>query len=325
MEYLQEYGVYLLRIITTVVAILITAAGLFAIASKSKDKAGEKIKIKSLNKKYQELAKAIAEKVLDKKALKKYHKALKSQKDKKNSKHVYVLQFDGDIKASPVSHLRQEVTALLALPFKPDEVVICIESPGGGVPHYGLAASQLERITSAGIPLTACVDKVAASGGYLMAAVADKILAAPFAIIGSIGVVAQLPNFNRFLKKHDIDYEQITAGQFKRTLSLFGENTDDGRKKFQEDIEDIHVIFKQAVKHNRPAVDIDAVATGEHWLAKQALQYRLVDELCTSDDYLLNLSKTTDIYEISYTTKKTLLEKLTGNIQQACSQLFSAF
>ena len=108
---------------------------------------------------------------------------------------------------------------------------------------YGLAASQMQRIRDKKLKLTVCVDKVAASGGYMMAVVADKIIAAPFAVLGSIGVLAQVPNFHRLLKKHDVDFEMLTAGKYKRTLTMFGENTDKGREKFQEDIEDTHVLF----------------------------------------------------------------------------------
>lgn len=323
MDFLRDYGLFLLQAMTTVVAILIATAGIVALASKSKDKG--KIRIKSLNDKFQDMVEAISDEVLSKKERKQLKAQLKPKKDDKPRPRIFVLHFDGDIKASPVAHLREEVNALLTLPYKIDEVIVCIESPGGMVPGYGLAASQLARLKTAGITLTACVDKVAASGGYLMAAVANKILAAPFAIVGSIGVVAQLPNFHRFLKKHNIDFEQITAGEFKRTLSTFGENTAAGRQKFQEDVEDIHTLFKDAIKTNRPNVDIEKVATGAHWLAKQAQEYNLVDELITSDDYCLQLCKHADLFELRYATKKSLTEKISGTIYKSWSQITSVF
>ncbi len=190
---------------------------------------------------------------------------------------------------------------------------------------YGLAASQLRRIRDAGIPLTASVDKVAASGGYMMACVADRIIAAPFAIIGSIGVVAQLPNFNRLLKQHNIDFEQHTAGEFKRTITMFGENTDSGREKFQEELEETHQLFKSFVHDNRPQVDIDAVATGEHWYGSQALSLRLVDDLKTSDDYLLEASKDRDLYGIHYKAHKSLQQKVMGGLGELTERLRSGF
>ena len=151
--------------------------------------------------------------------------------------------------AHEVESLREEITAIISIanPSK-DKVLIRLESGGGVVHGYGLAASQLQRIKSAGIPLSVAIDKVAASGGYMMACVADEILAAPFAIVGSIGVIAQIPNFNKILKKNDVEFEQITAGEFKRTLTLFGENTDKAREKFREEIEQTHDLFKTTLE-----------------------------------------------------------------------------
>ena len=223
---------------------------------------------------------------------------------------MFVLNFHGDIRATAVTSLREEVTAVLTAAQPEDEVLVRLESAGGLVHGYGLAAAQLLRIRDRRLKLTVAVDKVAASGGYMMACVADRIIAAPFAILGSIGVIAQLPNFNRLLKKHDVDFEQFMAGEHKRTVTLFGENTDKGRQKFQEEIEDIHNLFKDFVRNHRPQVDRERVATGEHWFGARALDCRLVDELRTSDDYLLDASASADLYEIIYTGKKPWLARL---------------
>jgi serine protease SohB len=259
---------------------------------------------------------------------KKLHKAKKKQAklDKKQSKkasneagdtdeakaksRVFVLNFNGNITASATSHLREEITAVLTQATANDEVLVRLESPGGMVHSYGLASSQLDRIRKAQIPLTVCVDKVAASGGYMMACVADKILAAPFAIIGSIGVVAQLPNFNRVLKKHDVDYEILTAGKYKRTMTMFGENTTKGRKKFVEDLEDVHKLFKAHVSSRRPQLDIEKIATGETWYGSQALEMAMVDDVQTSDEYLVSRIKEADVFEVAYVHKKKLHQRL---------------
>lgn len=224
-------------------------------------------------------------------------------------KRVYVLDFDGDIKASEVDSLREAITAVLTLARPIDEVVVRLESPGGMVHSYGLAASQLGRIKARNIPLTVCVDKVAASGGYLMACLADKIVAAPFAIIGSIGVVAQVPNVHRLLKKHDIDVEVLTAGQYKRTLTILGENTEQGRAKFLDDLHETHVLFKEFVSTNRPVVDIEEVSKGEIWYGQRAIDKKLIDEILTSDDYLQASAANADIYQVSYEEPKNLAEK----------------
>ena len=234
----------------------------------------------------------------------------KRKKDKQKKPSLFVLDFKGDIKATQVEQLREEISAILTIATNEDEVVIRLESPGGIVNGYGLAASQLQRLRDKSIPLTVCIDKVAASGGYLMACVAHQIIAAPFAIIGSIGVVAQLPNFHRLLKKHNIDVELLTAGEYKRTLTLFTENTDSEREKFQEDIDTIHQRFKDYVLTNRTHLDIEQVSKGEHWIAKDAIELKLVDKLQTSDDYINDKIATHRCFQISIKGKQLLADKL---------------
>ena len=240
---------------------------------------------------------------------------LEGQKDR-----TFVIHFDGDTAASGVDFLSVEISAVLTMAGPNDEVVVCLESPGGMVHSYGLAASQMMRIRNKGIPLTAIVDRVAASGGYLMAAVANRILAAPFAVIGSIGVVAQIPNLHRLLKKNDVDVEVLTAGKHKRTLTLLGENTDEGREKFREELEDVHALFQEFVAENRPELDIEAVATGEAWYGKRALELKLVDGLATSDEYLIELCETRDVFEVAWEeTKKPIdrvLDKFNGMLDR---------
>lgn len=234
---------------------------------------------------------------------------------------VWVLDFKGSMDAHEVNSLREEITAVLAA-FKPqDQVVLRLESPGGMVHGYGLAASQLQRLRDKNIPLTVTVDKVAASGGYMMACVADKIVSAPFAIVGSIGVVAQMPNFNRFLKSKDIDIELHTAGQYKRTLTLLGENTEEGREKFREELNETHQLFKDFVKRMRPSLDIDQVATGEHWYGQQAVEKGLVDEINTSDEVILSLMEGREVVSVRYMQRKRLIDRFTGSAAESADRL----
>lgn len=322
MHFLADYGLFLAKAVTIVLAILIVFLGILSLTLRGKVKAKEKLEVKNLNEKYKQMRRILKHATLNKSLLKCFLKEEKqTEKSQKNSnavrKKIYVVEFHGDMRASTVKNLREEITSILMIATPDDEVVVCLDSPGGMVHTYGLAASELARIRQRQIPLTAIVDKVAASGGYLMASVANRIIAAPFAIIGSIGVLAQLPNFNRLLKKHDIDYEQITAGEYKRTLSLFGKNTDKGRKKFQEEINEVYELFKKFVTEYRPQLDINKVATGEYWFGTRALELNLIDELMTSDDYLLKASETADVYKICYSTRKTLGEKLSLTTQAA--------
>lgn len=310
----MDYAEFLLRTVTLVVAVIVVLVTIAALRSKGRSKGSGHLDVHKLNDFYKALRERLEHSLLDKAELKALHKAAAKQAkiDKKagaSKPRVFVLDFDGDIKASATSSLRHEVTALLSMASATDEVVVRLESGGGMVHSYGLASSQLARIRDAGIPLTICVDKVAASGGYMMACIGQKILAAPFAILGSIGVVAQLPNVHRLLKKHDIDFEVLTAGEYKRTLTVFGENTDKGREKFQEDLETTHVLFKNFVARYRSQLVIDEIATGEVWLGIAALEKQLVDELKTSDEYLAERAREADLFQLHYAEKKSLPER----------------
>lgn len=321
MELLAEYGLFLAKVITMVIALVIVASMLFGSSVKVGHREKGRITVTKLNDRFDDMAKVLKHAVLDekifkrlekskKKAQKHLHKSRDKEAEKERKKRVFVLEFDGDIKASATSELRETITTIITMAEPKDEVVVKLESQGGVVHGYGLAASQLARITQKEIPLTVCVDKVAASGGYMMACVANKILAAPFAIIGSIGVVAQLPNFHRVLKKHDVDYEMFTAGEYKRTVTMLGENTDKGRQKFKDDLEDIHELFKDFISEHRTSVKVEDVATGEVWFGSRALAKNLIDGIATSDEYLLDLHPDADIYAVHYEQKKALHEKL---------------
>ena len=230
---------------------------------------------------------------------------------KKNDQKIFVLDFKGDIQASAVDTLREEITLILATAKAGhDRVIVRLESAGGMVHGYGLAAAQLVRLRDAGFHVTICVDKVAASGGYMMACIANEIVSAPFAVVGSIGVVAQVPNFNRLLKQHNVDFELYTAGEYKRTVTMFGENTPEGKAKFEEELQQTHSLFKHFVEKYRPQLDVAKVATGEHWYGEDARALNLVDKLQTSDEYLLSLLSQHDVYVINTRKRPTFGEKL---------------
>ncbi len=340
MEFLYQYGLFLAQVVTFVAAILVVVGGIVAMGQRQRAEQHEgHIEIRDLNDKYKQIGEAIQqvvsdpeelkeERKQDKKADKKKAKEAKKQRKKgsedkpSDRKRLYVLGFEGDIKASATDNLREEISAVLCQAREQDEVLVRVESPGGLVHGYGLAASQLQRIRDAGVPLTIAVDKVAASGGYMMACVANKIIAAPFAVLGSIGVMAQLPNFHRLLKKHDIDFELYTAGEYKRTLTMFGENSDKGREKFLEELEETHELFKDFVSTNRPELDIAKVATGEVWYGQQAVSEGLVDEIQTSDAFIQQHLADWDIYDVRFVHKKNWQEKLGFAAEGAMEKAF---
>jgi serine protease SohB len=322
MDLLSQYALFLAKAVTSVLAILAVVGGIIALAARGRHRGRDRIEVTQLNRKYEETEDILQAAILPKKEVKRRRKARKKQRKAREEgaseqRRVYVLNFHGNVLASAVSSLREEVTAVLAVATPQDEVLLRLESGGGIVHGYGLAASQLRRLKERSVKLTVAVDKVAASGGYMMASIADRIIAAPFAILGSIGVVAQLPNFHRLLKKNEVDYELITAGDYKRTLTLFGENTEKGRQKAREEVEEAHRLFKEFVKTHRSRLDIDSIATGEYWYGVRALELKLVDELRTSDDYLLDASRTADLYEVRYVARRTRAQRLFASAEEA--------
>ena len=328
MEFVADYGLFLLETPTIVLAVILVIAASSKLSGGSDEPKGA-IKITDLSKKLADQAKQVSTSVdialaeekgsLLERLRKRFRKATRdtSEKSPKKEKLAVVIEFKGDMKASQVASLREEVSAILAMERKPDQVVLKLTSPGGLVHTYGLASSQLSRLRDANIPLCACVDTVAASGGYMMAVCADRIISAPFAVLGSIGVVAQIPNIHRFLKNHDVDIELHTAGTNKRTLTLLGENTPEGRKKFKEDLEQTHALFKSWIAERRPELDVDAVADGSIFYGTDALMKGLCDEIATSDDVLMKLNIDHHLFALKWVEKKTLAARLGRDASEA--------
>jgi serine protease SohB len=325
-EFFADYGLFVLKTITIVAALVVVIG---TVAAAGKKAMHEGLEVEDLNSKYRSLAKALKRIVLKKseqKADAKAEKARKKAQSKSASKRPrsFVIDFKGDLKASAAASLREEVSAILELATAEDQVIVRLENYGGVVHEHGLAASQLARIRDKGIPLIVAVDKVAASGGYLMACVASRIVAAPFAVIGSIGVIAQIPNFNRMLDSHGVDFEQITAGQYKRNVTMFGKNTDADRARLKEELEDVHELFKAAVSKYRPALDLKKVATGEHWYGTRALELGLVDELRTSDELLAGLAQDRDLFRVNFRIRQPLPKRLMANVDAALEKVDAA-
>ncbi|OOF56213.1 protease SohB [Rodentibacter genomosp. 2] len=339
-DILTGYGIFILEILTILLVIAAIAAFIIS-ARRNKEAEQGALVITNLSEDFEDRVKYLRDfhlsdeelkqqKKAEKKAEKQKSKDLKAKLKKgepldKPKSCVYVLDFKGDISASQTTALREEISAILNVAKSDDEVLLRLESPGGVVHGYGLAASQLARLKQKGIKLTIAIDKVAASGGYMMACVADKIIATPFAIIGSIGVVAQIPNIHRLLKKHDVDVDVMTAGEFKRTVTMLGENTEKGKQKFQQELEEAHELFKQFVHQNRPHLDVNKVSTGEHWFGTQALELQLIDGISTSDDLLLDMMKDKSVIGVTYKIKKTLLKKLGQQAEESANALIQRY
>ncbi|WP_019626745.1 protease SohB [Thioalkalivibrio sp. ALJT] len=348
MEFIHEFGLFLAKAATAAIAVVVVIGFAASMLARTREERPDRLQVKRLNDRYERLEETVRRAVESPRgriarlrdwAMRKRTRTTRvtppeddanqgatrdpagagteadpafDDRDRAERPRVYVLRFVGDIRASSVENLREEITAILTLARpQQDRAVVCLESPGGLVPSYGLAAAQLARLREAGMDLTIAVDRVAASGGYMMAAVGHRIVAAPFAVLGSIGVVAQIPNFHRWLARNDIDIELLTAGEYKRTLTMLGENTDEGRKKFREQLEEAHELFKTFLARYRPQLDLDQVATGEHWYGEQARTLGLADELGTSDDLLLTLTREADVFELTYHHPKTLGRRIT--------------
>lgn len=326
--WLSDYTLFFAKGFTGAFLILLTVLGVVFLITRARSAKREgTLVVKDWNQILRETDLTLKEEICPtaefKQILKQQKKAAK--KKEKARQRVFLIDFDGDIRASSVSTLREVVTAILMEASQQDVVLLRLESGGGMVHTYGLAASQLLRLRDAGIKLMICVDKIAASGGYMMASVAHEIWAAPFAIIGSIGVVAQLPNFHRFLEKHQIDFELHTAGAYKRNLTLFGENTDEGRRKLKDELEETHAFFKAFIHQLRPDLNLDQVATGEHWFGQKALQLGLIDQIGTSDDVLLKFYRQegTSIHHVHYEQELSMVQKVSKGFANKTAQWMS--
>ena len=328
MELLGELAIFAAKVILIVFAFVVMVGAIARAARRgSADEARGDLKLKKLNERWKRTSDHMQRAFLGAKAYRAHEKGERARKKAEKSPEamrlaearprVYVIDFDGNMRASQVTGLREEVTAILGVARPGDEVIVRLKSPGGLVYAYGLAASQLERLRERGLKVTAAVDQIAASGGYMMATVANEIVAAPFSIIGSIGVVAGFPNFHRFLEKRDIDFELVTAGKYKRTLTMFGKNTDEARAKFQAEMEETHALFKAHIQRTRPALDLDAVATGEHWYGSQALALGLVDRVATSDDLLAEKKDSADLWQVQFVPRRRLFDRMSAAVQSA--------
>ena len=325
-EFFADYGLFLLKTLTIVVGVI---AVIVTAAAAQRRATHEGLEVEDLNKKYRKLSDALLHAVStkdeQKRVAKERKREAKAEEKRETSRpRSFVIDFKGDLKASAVSSLREEISAVLDVATPDDEIILRLENHGGIVHEHGLAASQLARIRDREIPLIVCVDKVAASGGYLMACVGTRVYAAPFAILGSIGVLAQIPNFNRMLDSHGVDFEQVTAGEYKRTVTMFGKNTDEDRAKLKEELEDVHALFKDAVARYRPTLDLDKVATGEHWYGTRALDLGLADELKTSDEVLAERAVDRDLFLVAYKIKQPLQKRLMANVESVVERADAA-
>lgn len=327
-EFFVDYGLFLAKSLTFLLVVALIIAMIAALSKKTREP--EKLEVRDLNRKYDEMRSLLHASILPAKARKKQARQDKAKRKATGGRNaadtprLFVLNFHGDLKASAVSSMREEITAILTLAQAGDAVLLRLENMGGVVHEHGLAASQLKRLRSAGVHVTVAVDKVAASGGYMMACVADRIIAAPFAVLGSIGVLAQLPNFHELLKRHGIDFEQQTAGEYKRTITMFGANTEKERAKLREQIEQTHELFKTFIAEHRPALDLDTVATGEIWYGSDAVAVGLVDDIQTSDDFLLAASHSTRLFEVKYRGRKSIGDKLRSRMDSALEHAVDA-
>lgn len=331
LDFLFQYSLFFAKTATVAISVLIVVIGILAFSAKQKGQLKKgKLEITNLSEKIKETEQEFKHAIYSKKHIKSLEKAekqklkeAKKNKTDKNAKDnednkpkLFIIEFNGDIKASAVTTLQHCLNAILPIADKKhDEILVKIESGGGMVHSYGFAASQLDRIRQHGIKLTVTIDKIAASGGYMMACVADQIISAPFAIVGSIGVLGQLPNFNKLLENHNIEFEQHTAGEYKRTLTMLGKNDEKARSKFKQELNETHELFKDHIKSYRPDLNIHEIATGEHWYGQIALQKKLVDKIATTDDVILDYYKTHDLFEVNYEHKKSLTEKISQNTQ----------
>ena len=223
--------------------------------------------------------------------------------DKSN---LYYLEFEGDIQASEAAKLKQEILVCLQVAKPTDVFLILVESSGGSVSNYGDLYSVMEMIKKRGHTLWVAIDRVAASGGYLISLPADKIFATPFALIGSIGVLSEVPNFGGLLDKYGVKMEEYTAGERKMNISMFRENGEEQKEHHRKKLGKIHELFKaQLVKYRgglieKKGVDIGELMEGDFWMGENAFELGLVDELKSSVEILLDEKDHFNILKVNY-------------------------
>jgi serine protease SohB len=321
-EFLADYGLFLVQVLTVAVVVVVLFGVLASVARRGVQVEGLTVRHlnRSLEETRQQMRRTMAGRSAWRRDRRAWRRKQRAARDGGGKARIFVLDFKGDLRATATASLRQEISAVLSVAEEGDQVLVRLENAGGAVHEHGFAASQLLRIRQRGLNLVVAVDKVAASGGYLMACVANQLMAAPFAIVGSIGVLAQLPNFHRWLEEKGIDFEQVTAGQHKRTLTVFGKNTEDARRKLREELEDVHTLFKQQVAEHRPQVDVERVSTGEHWYGLRALEMNLIDEVRTSDDFLLEAVDQHEVFLVRWHRHRNWTEKLFSGVEGMLSR-----
>ena len=335
MAFWLDIAAFALKALLIVIALGALAALVAFLARSARGARPERsrLAVRSLDERYDAMRDALEAETLDAKQRRALAKArAKAAKAARRAraagapdKRVYVLSFKGDLRASAAKRLGTEIDALLAVARpETDEVALRLESGGGTVTGYGLAAAEILRLRERKVKTTVCVDQVAASGGYLMACAADRIVAAPFAIVGSIGVVAQIPNLHRLLKKNEIDYEEMTAGEFKRSVSVLGEITPAGREHFRGKLDATHEAFKRFVKERRPALDIERVGDGDVWLGSEALGLGLIDAIMTSDELLFSARESARLFEVAVEARKSPLQQMLGGFGEAARAALDA-
>ena len=160
-------------------------------------------------------------------------------------------------------------------------ILVRIDSPGGGVAPSQEIYDALKRAREKGKPVVASIGSLGASGGYYIACAADKIVADPGSVTGSIGVIMQFPVIRDLLRKLGIDYEVIKSGEFKDIASPLRPMTDKERRLLKEVILDVYSQFVDVVAESRglPKDSVLKIADGRILSGRQAYELGLVDTL----------------------------------------------
>ena len=160
-------------------------------------------------------------------------------------------------------------------------IVIRIDSPGGGVVASQEIYNAVKNARQEGKKVVASMGTVAASGGYYVAAAADRIVANPGTLTGSIGVKMEFANIEKLLEKIGVKGMVVKAGEYKDVGSPFRDMSEPEKKILQDVIDDVHSQFIKAVAEGRnlQEADVRAIADGRIFTGRQALDLKLVDQL----------------------------------------------
>ncbi|WP_343192796.1 S49 family peptidase [Buchnera aphidicola (Taiwanaphis decaspermi)] len=236
-------------------------------------------------------------------------KKIINQKNVYNKKsNLYILDYNDKIKKNKIKKLREEISSIILVAKKNDEVLLRLENTSDIVYEYGLVIAQLQRLRKKGIKLIISIDKIVSNGGYIIACVADHISASPFSIIGPINIVVNIPNIDKYTQTSNLNNQLNDCNTFTK-LTLIKNNTKIYVNKIFNKLDIKKYIRNSFIKDMRPSLNLNKIFNQNYWIGENAINEKLIDSINTSDDILFSKKDTHNLLKIKYVYKSNIVEK----------------